>query len=921
MAKATRRPKGGVEEPLISREIIKRHNIRPILFYRLKNLWMEVTSNNNFLDALLIFFAFVAVTTALPFYPAALLILLIILLFAATLYHPFLGLIMFMVLIVPPIMYQTPALAWIFMFIISGSLILGYRYYRTLAFSYILLGLALSPLGYVLSIPALAFSVLIVGYRRGLVLGAIFVLGAVMFSAVMGIQNSAYIVYDGVAAHGVIAGSNSFLQYSVPNKPILHIGTFMAGLSSAYSSFTNGDVISNMSSEFGGLLSALAYSPVGYVIQFLGTLGIIVAIDFFAVNSRSRYKGTKASLVVAAYALLYVAVSGIMGAHTMYILPAASFAIAPICFYMLERQGVSPVKALEVRKQDVRLKFGDVFEDLMAEGNVESFDDIGNYDAVKRELIDAVITPLEEKGVARAYNIKPVKGILFFGPPGSGKTMIMRALSKEIHGAFYQVKASTLISAFPGETERLIANMFKTAKAHSPAVLFIDEIDSLARSRESMDVSESHRQALTQLLTEMDGFAKSDHIIVVGATNVPNLVDTALMRPGRMDRVIYMPLPDLNGRRKILELYLKKLPVANDVNIKELAEKTERFSGADIKTLVESVAQTIAKEATEEGKVLEITQADLMSAIRHTKPSTTLAQIDEYNKFRIDYERRMFQEGTVEVSEGTSMDDVVGLDDAKKAITEAIQIPLMHPDLIKRYDIKPINGMLLFGPPGTGKSMLMKAVGEEMKGVTVLELRGSEIANLKTEDAVAQVKEVFNRARENVPSVIYIDEIDGIMPKRDTSSEGSQRLTNQMLEEMDGVRKTAAIVVIAATNRPSALDPAVLRPGRMDKLIFVKPPNEAQRALLFEMYLKNAPCDRDIDFKRLGSLAKGFTGADIASVCREAKTEALESTIKSGTEARITEKSVEGIIDSTKPSAPESSLSVFLSFFAKYGER
>ncbi|HVC58580.1 MAG TPA: AAA family ATPase [Candidatus Acidoferrales bacterium] len=918
MAKASK-PKAGVEEPLISTEIIRRRSIKPLLFYRLQNLWLEVTSNNNFLDALLILFAFIAVTTAMPAYPVALLVLLIIVLFAATLYHPFLGLIMFMVLIVPPIMYQTPALAWIFMFIISGSLIIGYRYYRTLAFCYILLGLALSPLGYLLLIPALALSVLIVGYKRGLVLGVVLVLGTVMFSAVMGVQNSAYIVYNGPAVHSAMAASNSFLQYSI--KPILSVGTLSSGMSGAFASFTNGNLIDNIASEFGSMFAALVHSPIGYIIQLFGTLGIIFLIDFLAVNSRSKYKGTKASLVVGAYALLYIAVSRLLGVHPMYILPFISFTIAPIAFYLIERQRIHLVKALDVRKQDARLKFGDVFEDLMSEGNVEGFDDIGNYDAVKRELKDAVITPLEGKGVARAYNIKPVKGILFFGPPGTGKTMIMRALSKEIHGAFYQVKAATLVSAFPGETERMISNMFKTAKEHSPAVLFIDEIDSMARSRESMDVSESHRQALTQLLTDMDGFSKNDKIIVVGATNVPDLVDTALMRPGRMDRIIYMPLPDLVGRRKILDLYLKKLPVADDVNLKVLAEKTERYSGADIKTFVESVAQTIAQEATAKGKVLEITQADLLAAIRHTKPSTTLSQIDDYNKFRIDYERRTFQEGSVEADDKTSMDDVIGLDDAKKAITEAIQIPLMHPDLIKRYDIKPINGLLLFGPPGTGKSLLMKAVSEEMKGVTVVELRGSEIANQRTEDAVAQIKEVFNRARENLPSVIYIDEIDGITPKRDTASEGSQRLTNQILEEMDGVKKAASIVIIAATNRPGNLDPAILRPGRMDKLIFVKPPNEAQRALLFEQYLKNAPCDDDLDFKKLASMAKGFTGADIASAAREAKTDALEANIKSGEETKITQKSLEDIITSTKPSAPESALSVFLAFFAKYGER
>lgn len=911
----------GPEKSELVQEIIRKHHRTPIAAYQLKDIMMELSGNPHFFDMALILLGFIALVCAFPFYPIPLIVVLLVLLCVATLKHPFLGLCLLMALSFPVVMYQTPPIAWVFMLLVSASLIFGYKYYRTIVFAYILVALAFSSLGYILEIPVFVISPLIVGYKRGLVLTVLMVLGIVMFSGVTGIQNTGYILYNASYAHTAI-GTTGITPLLTPNKPMATLSSMGSDISQAYASFASGQALANITYEFDILIGALFIQAAAYAAELLGMLGIVVAIDFLAVNSRSKYKGTRATLAGVAFPVLYIALANASSAsYAQAFLPLVSYVVAPALLYLLEMYGINIVKALDVRKQDIRLKFGEAFEDLEAGNASQTFADIGNYEATKKELKEAIIAPIEEKGVARAYNIKPAKGILFFGPPGTGKTMMMRALANEIRAGFYLVKAPNLISAYPGETERMISNIFAVAKKHSPCVLFIDEIDSIARSRESSEIDEAHRHALSQLLQEIDGFQKIDKVIIVGATNVPQLIDAAMMRPGRFDKIIYMPLPDLNGRKKIFKIYLGRLPVSKDVDIDKLADETERYSGADIKVVCDNVAQMVSQEATQQRRVLEITQDDILNVIKSTKPSTSFSQLEDYNKFRIDYERRTMEESRVEKTPQIGMDDVIGLGDAKKAIVEAIQIPLMHPELLKKYDIKPINGLLLFGPPGNGKSMLMRAVSSEMKGITILELRGSEFSGRGMESASETIKEVFNRARENVPSIIFIDEIDSIVPKRDAASQASIQMTGELLQEIDGVKQQSGIVVIAATNRPDALDPAILRPGRFDKLIFVKPPTADERASLFRIYLKQAPVSKDMDYAKLGAMAKGFTGADITNVCREAKTKALESNIKTGAEVQISMADMLSIINETKPSAPDTVISIYLSFLARYGQR
>jgi SpoVK/Ycf46/Vps4 family AAA+-type ATPase len=904
------------------KSIIRKQHRTPIAFYQLKDMAIDVVYNPNFLDAVLMLIGFLAIITAFPYYPLIVSIILLALLFIATMRHPFLGLIVLMVLMFPIVMYQMPLLAWVFMLLISVSLIFGYMHYRTLAFAYILVPLAFSHLGYFLAIPMFIMAALVIGSKRAIILSVMLVLGIVMVSGTIGVQNTGYIVYNPQPAYAAVS-TQSLAQYVTPGKPELSLPQFIPGTSKAFDEFKSGGVLNNIPFSFNYLISALQFQPVQYLLELAGLIVVVLIVDMFAVTTRSAFKGVKSSLAGLGYPVLYIVISLIFnagGTYKMYAMALASFVIAPAVLYILELYNVKIVKALDVKKQDIRMKFGEAFEDLQSENYTGSFADIGNYDATKKELYDAVIAPIEERGISRAYNVKPAKGILLFGPPGTGKTMLMRALANDIKAGFYLVKASNLISSFPGETERTISNIFAIAKKNAPAVLFFDEIDAVARGREQ-DPDETHRQALSQLLMEIDGFQKMNNVVVVGATNAPQLIDSALLRPGRFDKLIYMPLPDFNGRKSIFKIYLSKLPVSKSINIDALAEKTERYSGADIKALTENIAQIIAQEASSKHKVLEITQEDIMNAIRATKPSTSLSQIEDYSKFRMDFERRSFEEGKTEKTKQTNLDDVIGLEEAKKAIVEAIQIPLMHPDLIKRYDIKPINGLLLFGPPGTGKSMLMRAVGNEMTGVTTLELKGSDLSNQDRASALAIIKDTFNRAMENIPSIIFIDEIDAIVPKREGASEKGVQVTGEMLEEIDGIKKFSGIVVIAATNRPDALDAALLRPGRFDKIIFIKPPDADDRAELFEVYLKNVPISKDMDFKKLGEESGGFTGADISNICREAKTKALAKSIRTGQEINITFADIEALLQSMRPSAPSMAVSAYLAFLERYGQR
>ncbi len=972
--------KGEAPKVVSSKELIRRQHALPITFYTLKDRMLAIAHKPTFLDALLVIVAFLAIVVGFPYYPLIYVILIMLALFVATLYHPFLGLIFLMVFTFPVLVYQMAAIAWLFLFIITLALVFGYVHYRTMLFSFIVLALSFSNLGYLLTIPAFTFGVLIIGRKRAVIMAIVLVLGIVAFSSLTGIQNTGYIVTNASSQHALLtqyynsnipkasvsntlnnqSGSqSSIFKYITPIAPAMALlnlsiaignstGKSIVGLRNVTTTQSTANVISNTSvlsfgtkfdqsllnfgstsvlssvpAAIGLSIDSFSLNPIPYLIELAALIAIILFIDEYIASSRSRYKGTEASILAICYPISYLIISYVFSYNantSIYLL--ISTAIAPILIYVLESNGINVARALDVRKQDIRMKFGETFEDLQAESKHESFNDIGNYDNVKIELKEAVTSPIEQRGISMAYNIKPVKGILFFGPPGTGKTMMMRALANEIHGAFYYVKTSEMISKFPGDTEKMISNVFTIAKKNQPCILFFDEIDSIAMGREE-NTDTTRRGALSTLLTEIDGFNTSDKIIVVGATNLPNVLDKALMRPGRFDKAIYMPLPNIDGRKKIFQLYLKKLPISNKIDINELAEKTERFSGADIRALCANAAREVAQDAVSKHKVLNITQADLLNMIATTKPSTSLSQIDQYQEFKIAFERTVHGEHESEPQKDTiKLSDVIGLLEVKKALLNAVSIPLLHPELVAKYKVKSIKGILLFGPPGNGKTMLMRATinDESMRGATMFEIRGAEIAAIGYERGSSTLKGIFEKAKENKPSIVFIDEIDSIAPSRSNASEEAVAMTTELLLEMDGITDTSGIMVVAATNRPNSLDPAILRSGRFDRLIFIKPPTTQEREELFKKYLIGVPIG-DIDYAELSKQTKGFTAADITNICREAKGNAMENELKTGEESKIDMDMLKAIIYNTKPSAPASIMSEYLLFMSKYGQR
>ena len=329
----------------------------------------------------------------------------------------------------------------------------------------------------------------------------------------------------------------------------------------------------------------------------------------------------------------------------------------------------------------------------------------------------------------------------------------------------------------------------------------------------------------------------------------------------------------------------------------------------------------LPRAALKQVKILKIDTDDLVRVIKATKPSTSLAGLQNTrgsgSTMREECTRKSADEGKKKVS----VDDVVGLDDAKKALYEALEVPILHPQLAKEYDVRNINGILLLGPPGTGKTMIMNAVANEIGEYRMISLSGADVVKEGYDKAVETIKETFDRAKENVPSIIFIDEIDSLVPNRESGAQLDVQITAEFLREFDSLKDAGGVVLVGATNRPDAIDTAMLRPGRFDKLIYAPPPDKNARALLFEKSLEKAPCEANIDFEKLAGMTQGFTGADIVNICREAKMNALESRIKSSDKHEITTDEISGIIKGTKPSAPDTVLARYKNFLATYGRK
>ena len=503
-----------------------------------------------------------------------------------------------------------------------------------------------------------------------------------------------------------------------------------------------------------------------------------------------------------------------------------------------------------------------------------TYEDIGGLDRELEQVREMIELPMRHPELFQQLGIEPPKGVLLHGPPGTGKTLMAKAVASEIDASFHNISGPEIMSKYYGESEEQLREMFEEAEENAPAIVFIDELDSIApkRGETSGDVE---RRVVAQLLSLMDGLEERGQVIVIGATNRVDAIDPALRRGGRFDREIEIGVPDKGGRREILQVHTRGMPLADGVDLEQYAENTHGFVGADIATLSREAAMNALRRIRPELDLeSEEIDADVLDALRVTE--------DDFKQARKGIEPSALREVFVEVPD-TSWEQVGGLETTKERLRETIQWPLEYPEVFESMDLDAAKGVLLYGPPGTGKTLLAKAVANEAES-NFISIKGPELLNKFVGESEKGVREVFSKARENAPTVIFFDEIDSVAGERGRQSGDSgvgERMVSQLLTELDGLEELEDVVVVATTNRPDLIDSALLRPGRLDRHVHVPVPDEAARRAIFEVHTREKPLADDVDLDELAEAAEGYVGADIEAVCREASMAATREFINS----------------------------------------
>lgn len=504
-----------------------------------------------------------------------------------------------------------------------------------------------------------------------------------------------------------------------------------------------------------------------------------------------------------------------------------------------------------------------------------TYDDIGGLGSSVDQVREMVELPLRHPELFQRLGIDPPKGVLLYGPPGTGKTLLARAVANETEANFYHIAGPEIMGSRYGESEERLRQVFQEASQNAPSIIFIDEIDSIAPKREQV-TGEVERRIVAQLLTLMDGLEPRQNIVVIGATNRRDAIDEALRRPGRFDREIVIGVPDQGGRREVLGIHTRGMPLGSDADLDEIARTTYGFVGADLGALVREAAMDALRRILPDinlkagipSEVLEkltVSQDDFTSAMKRIQPSA-LREI-------------MIQAPNVR------WEDVGGLDEAQLKLKEGVELPLRSPQSFKRMGIRPAKGFLLFGPPGTGKTLLAKAVAREAEANFVA-TKSSDLLSKWYGESEQQVARLFERARQVAPTVIFIDEIDSLAPARGGGlgePAVTERVVNTLLAEMDGLEDMQGVVVMAATNRPNLLDPALLRPGRFDELVYVPVPDLNARRKILGIHTQKMPLAGDVDLDQLAASTERFTGADLEDLTRRAGLIALRQSVDATT--------------------------------------
>jgi transitional endoplasmic reticulum ATPase len=517
-----------------------------------------------------------------------------------------------------------------------------------------------------------------------------------------------------------------------------------------------------------------------------------------------------------------------------------------------------------------------------------SYEDIGGLDKEIQRIREMIELPLKYPQVFERLGIEPPKGVFLYGPPGCGKTLIARAVANETDAYFNSISGPEIMGKFYGESEARLRGLFDNAQAHAPAIIFLDEIESIAPKREEMGAEKQvERRVVAQLLSLMDGLESRGQVIVIAATNIPNAVDPALRRPGRFDREISIPIPDKNARLEIIQIHTRGMPLSDDVDLEKLASITHGFVGADLEALAREAAMTSLRKILPKVNFeleeipyetlleLEVTTDDFMEALKEVGPSAI---------------REVF----VEVPD-VKWEDVGGLQDIKDELKEAVEWPLKYPEIFARAKTNPPKGIILHGPPGTGKTLIAKAVANESE-VNFIAVSGPSLISKYVGESERGVREVFRKAKQASPCILFFDEIDALVPQRGTLADTSrvtERVISQFLAELDGIEELKGVVVLAATNRIDIVDPAILRAGRFDLILELPIPDQKARIEILKTHTKGKPLAKNINLNELAQETKDCTGADIEAMVRRASMQAVKEVIER-LKGKLSEEKIKG---------------------------
>jgi transitional endoplasmic reticulum ATPase len=508
-----------------------------------------------------------------------------------------------------------------------------------------------------------------------------------------------------------------------------------------------------------------------------------------------------------------------------------------------------------------------------------SYEDIGGLGSQMQRIREMIELPLRYPEVFERLGIEAPRGVLLHGPPGCGKTLIARTIANETDANFFSVNGPEVVHKFYGESEAHLRKLFEEASRKGPSIVFLDEIDAIAPQREKV-VGDVEKRVVAQLLALMDGLNKRQNVIVIAATNIPNALDPALRRPGRFDREISIPIPDRSGRRQIMEIHSRGMPLADDVDMAHLADITHGFVGADLEALCREAAMSCLRRI--------LPNIDFaLAAIPYEQIAQLEVHMDDFSNALREVEPSAIREVFVEVPD-VHWEDVGGFGELKNRLIEAVEWPLKYAHLFEQAGTHPPKGILMCGPPGCGKTLMAKAIANESQ-VNFISVKGPALLSKWVGESEKGIRDTFRKALQAAPCIIFFDEIDALLPTRNggsADSNVSQRVMSQFLAEFDGIEELKGVLVLGATNRPDMLDPAVLRPGRFDEIIEIPLPEKTDREAIFKVHLRGKPVEAAVDQEELAARTGGFSSAEIASICNRAALTAVRRAVKAAEEAK-----------------------------------